>query len=188
MTQPKLENKRYIKIAIIGGIIVIGAVTAIKLNYDDWFDPASPGVGKVGSAHVHAKIGIHTNDGWVSMNPNYYQQFIKQNKYIYLDVSGANRIHRVATGATLGLFFESIGMTLTEECFTIPEGTSKSTNVLFEKTEFCTDGKNYFNIYLRCNACDRGEKLEDPLSYIIEDNDGLLITYDESDASRRQFR
>lgn len=184
----KLENRRYLIIAIIGAVVVISVVAVVRFSYEELFNPPPPGVGKVGSEHVHAKIGTILNGTYVDYNPVLYPKYAHANDYIYVDELNRNKLHIVATGATLGMFLESVGMKFTSECFIIPKITFDSIGLRFTQTEFCNDGDMGLKFYVRCNLCDIGILTEDPENYVVKDGDRLLIVYDDWETTERLFK
>ena len=196
----KLENRRYLIIAIIGAIAVISVVAVVRLNSEDLFVPPPPGVGEVGSDHADAKIGIylineHPLDNvpikprWFDFDSIDYKKYEQNsNKYIFMDSTTKTFIHRVAEGATLGMYFEDLGMKFTDECFILPEGAEDSQAFKFFQTEFCNDGDTIIKLYLRCKNCLNGTLVQDVESYFIQDGDALLIVYDEGNPTERHFK
>jgi len=192
-TLPQTVNKRHLILAIIGAVIILSAILFIRFSYDDIFNPPPEGVGEIGSEHIHAKLGIYVGEQWVDMDFPRNPQYLKKNDYIYFDETPRNIIHRTATGATFGMFLESIGMQFTDNCFILPDVTLDSTGTLFTQTEFCNtdyqDGRDNMTIkfFVRCEGCKTGHLTEDPNNHIFQDGEGLLIVYDDIDRTTRNY-
>jgi len=172
-TESKLESKRFITIAIVAAAIILSSILVIRFS-DDLFGPPSPypGVGKIGSDHQHALFQIYLENARVSYSPiQYPDQYLEKNEYMLIELSHGWKIHRFASGATIDIFFDSVGQKLTKDCFIISEGTKDAHKVPFEKFEFCNEGDKTLKFYVN-------EKLNDDFeNYVIWEDDRILITY-----------
>ena len=178
------ENKRYLTLAIIGAIIILAALAVIRFG-DTWFspEPVRPeGVGEIGSEHVHAAFSVILDWTFVDFDPIRYSKNAFANDYIFMMGDGSyNIIHRHASGATLGMFFDSLGMKYVGECFILPEGTKNGRGEPFERLEFCDEGDKKLKMYVN------GKLNEDNENYIIQDNGQILIAYDEKNKPERGY-
>jgi hypothetical protein len=71
-----------------------------------------------------------------------------------------NTLHRHATGVPVGEFFRSIGMNVTDSCFTLENGTN-----------YCSNGNSNLEFYIN------GNKTDSIANYVIKDDDRILIVY-----------
>jgi hypothetical protein len=159
----KSSSKRNLYIAIIAAVVIVSIVAVIR--YSDVFAPPSPypGVGKPGSEHVHASFMVYIEGGAVDFSPKKSPHYSKANEYIFLE-NDARTIHRFATNATLGMFFESLGMKFNSTCFILPEP-------LNGKTDYCESDDKTMKFYVNNELNVEYEK------YVIKERDRILISY-----------
>lgn len=122
---------------------------------------APPGAGTLGDEHEHASILVRIHGDKFDFSASTYQ--IK-NSWIHFEDQDGTTIHRHSSGVTTGYLFETLGITLDENCYIFPDGR-----------EFCTNDDfslKYFVNY---------EEMPSINDYVLEDDDRILITYgDES--------
>lgn len=182
---PKVENKRHIIIVIIAAIIILSSIYVIR--FSDYFEESielPPGVGEIGSEHVHAKFAVLLNNTWVNFNPYSFSEYTNANDFIYmLDDESYNVIHREATGATLGLFFASLGMNYTGNCFILPEDAEGiGTGVrLMPQTEYCDKGEMKLKLYVNQELNEENE------NYVFQDRENILIIYDKGTSPTKVY-
>jgi len=126
------------KIFLIIAILVLVIVVSLIIKYNDpvgFFRP--PGVGAINSEHIHGNIKLYHIESIVQLDPKIYPQYEKANDYIFFDRN--KNVHRVASGATLGLFFESLGIQYTDDCLILPEDIFRPNRTQIEKGEYCED-------------------------------------------------
>ena len=119
-------------------------------------------IGILDSQHIHADFKVYINGQALDFaNPEYYMKssFLhvddNQNKD---DASGILHMH--ATGVPLWIFFESIGMALDTDCFTVDTGE-----------EYCTNTEKSLKFYVN------SEENTDFEEYVFTDGDKILISY-----------
>jgi len=83
-----------------------------------------------------------------------------QSDLIHLHDMNGSVIHKHAKGATMKLFFGTIGMSFSSECFVLDDGT-----------EYCNEGDRILRMYVN------GEENPDLENYELKDLDRILITY-----------
>ena len=114
--------------------------------------------------HYHADFKVFINGEAIDFNKPEY--FVKS-RFIHVenDVQGDSGevLHMHATGVPLWVFFESIGMKFSKECF------------VTETEEYCNDGENTLNFLVN------GESSDAFGDYVFQDNDRLLISYGAQD-------
>ena len=172
MSVSGLKNQRYLKVAIIGAIILISAIFVVRFG-SDIFEPSPfPGVGKPGSDHQHARFIVFMEGDRVSFSPFLYPKYREASDYIMLEIEDGNTIHRFAEGATLKMFFDSFGMELSKECFKLdPEDTVNVHNDKVFRAEYCNDGDKTLKFYLNDKPSDAFE------NYVLYEDDRILITF-----------
>ncbi len=87
-------------------------------------------------------------------------------QYLHLHDGVGHVIHRHKPGLTIGEFFDSIGVTMTENCVTLDNGAS-----------YCNDAENRWRMLVNGE-----ERALDP-AYTFEDLDRLLFVYGADDAT-----
>jgi len=171
----KLGDNRYLIITIVVAIVILSAIAVIRF---DVFGPPSPypGVGKLGSDHQHTRFAVWVDGDRVSFSPKNYPRYAHANEYIFIDEFDGNTIHKVASGATLDIFFESLGMKFTNNCFIIDDDAYTVSREKFDRTEYCNEGDKTLKFYIKEELNTEFEK------YVLFDKDQILITYgNESD-------
>lgn len=111
--------------------------------------------------HYHADFKVYINGQAVDFSQQKY--FVKSGfMHVENDVpeETGNVLHMHASGVPLWLFFESIGMGFTNECFVLDTGE-----------KYCNGTANELNFYVN------GVQNNEYGSYIYNDRDKLLITY-----------
>ena len=95
-----------------------------------------------------------------------------QSPQINFELAEENLIQRYSDDATLGFFFETLGMKLDAECFVFPD-----------KREFCNNEEYSLKFYIN------DEKKNDISQYLIIEKDRILISYgpesDEDDVAEQ---
>ncbi|MCY3854049.1 MAG: protein-disulfide isomerase [Thaumarchaeota archaeon] len=150
-----------IAIAVIIGISVYN-FTNIEYNNDNTPD----GAGKLGDEHIHASILVRIFGDKFDFSLPAYQ--IK-NSWIHFEARDGSTIHMHSTGVKLGYLFESLGITITENCYIFPD-----------QREFCTNEKYSLKFYIN------QKKIDSITNYVINENDRILISYGNENESQIQ--
>ena len=87
-------------------------------------------------------------------------QYQESASSIYFGPNG-DVIHRSEADATLGHLFDSVLITVTDECFIFPDGR-----------EFCTDDTFSLKFFIN------GERVSSITDYTVQDGDKILFSYD----------
>jgi len=117
----------------------------------------SGGLGAPGSTHEHADFKVYLLGEPVDFSQDKYQL---RSEYIHVENGNGDMLHKHATGATLGLFFRSLGMTFTKECFTLDTGE-----------RYCNDGQNSLKMLVNGQVNTSFHKYEP------RQGDRILISY-----------
>jgi hypothetical protein len=162
------ENKSYFAVTrkrrnrnlmiIVPAVIVLLAIMAYSVTiYSENLESPSQNFGALGSDHVHAAFAVKLDGVKLNFSEPKYQV---QSKYIHVENNDGNTLHRHATGVPVGEFFNSLGMNVTDRCFTLEN-----------KTSYCSDGNSNLEFYIN------GNKTASIANYVINDDDRILIVY-----------
>lgn len=174
-----MQNKKLL-VVIVGSIVFISAIIAIR--FYDTSNETLPysGVGEPGSEHIHARFVVHLDGTRVMFSPH-LTGYAKASEYIFLDGKDGTTIHRFATGATLGMFFDSLDMKFNSNCFIVTEEyiemidrTGLSTP---ERQDFCNEGEKTLKLFV--NVPNVGDFSPNPEfeKYVPKSIDRILIIY-----------
>ncbi len=107
--------------------------------------------------HAHATILVKVfGDKFDFSQP----QFHLKDPKINLEPAQPDLIHRNSKDATIGLFFETLGMNLNQECFVFPDGR-----------DFCNDDEYVLKFYVN------DERKGDISQYVITEDDRIFVSY-----------
>ncbi len=159
-TRHSAEKRKNMLIAI--GIF---SIIAVIVGYSVWVfinttgtAPGGPeNAGPLGSEHSHAGILVKIFGDSFDFSAPAYQ--IKSS-WIHFEGRDGSTIHKHATGVTLGFLFDTLQLTLDDQCFVFQDGRS-----------FCTNDDYTLQFYIN------GEKVSDIRDYEIVDDDMILIAY-----------
>ncbi|MGI0022765.1 MAG: hypothetical protein ACRD9Q_07885, partial [Nitrososphaeraceae archaeon] len=142
---------------IIPAVIVLFAIMAYLVNNYSGHLVPSREFGKLGSEHVHATFAVKINGQKLDFSQPQYQV---RSQYIHVEHNDGNTMHRHATGVPVEGFFKSVGMNVTNNCFTLEN-----------KTSYCSNGNSNLEFYVN------GNKTDSIANYVIKDDDRILIVY-----------
>ena len=159
-TRQSAEKRKNMLIAI--GVLAIIAVIVgysvyLFLNMTETAPGGPENAGALGSAHDHAGILVNIFGDSFDFSAPAYQ--IKSS-WIHFEGRDAFTVHKHATGVTLGYLFDTLQLTLDDQCFVFQDGRS-----------FCTNDDYTLQFYIN------GEKVSDIRDYEIIDDDMILIAY-----------
>ncbi len=134
----------------------------------------SPDDGILGDIHWHADLKVYLDGQQYNLTQAKYMSAENNtlSNFAHLHDMNGDILHKHADGITLGFFFRTLGMNLSENCFTLDNGTS-----------YCNeDGKN-LKLYVN------GGQNRDFGNYDFQDNDKILLTYgnDSEDIIKKQL-
>ena len=147
MNFKKLLNKKFIFFVLILFIIVI--VYSVFFYEEKEY-------------HTHADFKVYVNSSFINFSIDKYQstQVKTHHPFVHLHDNNGEVIHHHDKGLTLGMFFDSFNMSLTEGCFIDEYNNSYCTNETYE-----------FNVYVN------DKEIKKPQDYIFEDLDRVLIVH-----------
>ncbi|KAF6242070.1 protein-disulfide isomerase [Nitrosopumilus sp. b1] len=118
---------------------------------------APPGAGMLGDEHEHASILVRIfGDKFDFSGP----AFQIKSSWIHFEAQDGTTIHRHSSGVTTGYLFETLGITVDDQCYIFPDGR-----------QFCTNEDYTLKYYVN------HEQVSDISEYVFEDGDRILITY-----------
>ncbi len=164
----KREDKSYFAVTrkrrnrnlmiIVPAVAALLAIMAYAITiYSENLETPGQNFGALGSEHVHSAFAVKIDGVKLNFSEPKYQV---QSKYIHVENNDGNTLHRHATGVPVGEFFKSVGMNVTDSCFTLEN-----------KTSYCSDGKSNLEFYVN------GNKTDSIANYVIIDDDRILIVY-----------
>lgn len=153
------ENTKYILAAV--GILLLGGafyLYAYGENIRTYFMPQDVQE----AVHVHADFSFYILDERVNLTDPQFQSTAENAKHprIHFHDGVDTMIHRHAEGITLGEFFDSLGMTLSDSCVTLADDRM-----------YCSDNSNQLTLFVN------GEAVTEPAQYIVQEEDRLLLYY-----------
>ncbi len=141
--------------------ITVGALLEPKPEYNTFV---------FGSAHEHASLLVKIHDDPFDFTQ---EQFQLQSPFIHLENNNGIVIHRHSQDITMGYFFETLNLGLSNDCFVFQDGK-----------EFCSNEDYKLKFYIN-------EKMVDDLrDYLIFDGDFILISYgaETQEEIKKQFK
>ena len=148
-------------------LIAIGvlSIIAVIVGYSVWvfinMTGTAPGgpenVGPLGSEHSHAGVLVKIFGDSFDFSAPAYQ--IKSS-WIHFEGRDGSTIHKHATGVTLGYLFDTLQLTLDDQCYVFQDGRS-----------FCTNDDYTLVFYIN------GEQVSDIRDYEIAEGDKILVSY-----------
>lgn len=137
--------------------------------------PVAMGIPFVDSAFAHNGV----DDG--------HEEVIPGREYLHLHDGNGHVIHRHKPGLTVGDFFASIGLPMTDQCLALDDfqfgkldkGWVESFAV---EPKLCTNGKFHWMMYVN------GTEVPFNPGFVFEDADQILLTYDAADDHSAQIR
>ncbi len=150
-------------IVLLGLMITItsGALLEPKPDYPNFV---------VGSVHEHASLFVKIYDDPFDFSK---ERFQLRNVFVHLENNNGIVIHRHSQGITIGYFFETLNLGLTQDCFTFDDGR-----------KFCTNDDYSLKFYVN------ERQVDDIRDYIIFEGDYILISYgsETQEEIKKQFK
>ncbi|MCH7647018.1 MAG: hypothetical protein IIA83_00205 [Thaumarchaeota archaeon] len=120
---------------------------------------------------------------FIDFDPIKYPKYANVNEYMFImPDSTYNVIHRHASNVTLAMFFDSFAITWNDACFIISPETENVKRERFEILEYCNDGDSQTRLYVN------GQLNEEGHHYVVQDNEKLLITFDNKTKTERSYK
>jgi len=143
---------------VLGIVIVIVGYSAYNfVNMQGSAPGAPPGAGVLGDEHDHISILVRIfSDKFDFTSP----AFQIKSSWIHFEGQDGDTIHRHSTGVTLGYLFETLGITVNDECFVFPDGR-----------QFCNNDDYSIKFFIN------HEQVSNVHDYIGNEDDRVLISY-----------
>lgn len=155
------EKRKTLMIAsgILGVItIIVGYSVYSFINIQEAMPGTAPlGAGPYGDEHKHLSLLVRIFGDKFDFSAPSYQV---KSRWIHFESTDGNTVHRHASGVTMGYLFESLNITLTDECFIFPN-----------RSEFCSNEEYSLKFYIN------HQQVDSILDYVGEDDDRILISY-----------
>ena len=114
------------------------------------------GVGKLGSAHLHADVKVYINGQAIDFSQNKYQL---RNNFIHFEEGIGDVIHTHATGLAVGHMLKSLGIDFSNECIVV-DGQS-----------YCNENNKKLKFYVN------GQLNNEFDNRVIKNLDKYLVSY-----------
>ena len=137
--------------------VIVGWAAFAFINQSGAGPGAPPGAGALGDEHEHISLLVRIFGDKFDFSLPAYQ--IKS-AWIHFEGADGNTVHRHASGVTMGYLFESLGLTVTDECFIFQDGR-----------EFCNNEDYSIKFYVN------HQKVDSILDYVGQEDDRILISY-----------
>ncbi len=149
-------------LGILSAIGVIVAFACFEFITSTNNVPGAPmNAGKLGDEHIHASMLVKIfGDKFDFSTPNYQVT----TPWIHFENSDGDTVHRHSTGVELEFMFNSMKIAVDENCFIFPDGR-----------QFCNNDDYTLKFYIN------DKRVADIASYVIQDNDRILISYGNED-------
>jgi len=143
---------------VLGIIVVIVGYSAYTfVTMQGSLPGAPPGAGVLGDDHAHVSLLVRIfGDKFDFSSP----AFQIKSSWIHFEGQDGDTIHRHSTGVTLGYLFETLGITVNDECFIFPDGR-----------EFCNNDDYSIKFFIN------HEQVPSIIDYIGDEADKVLISY-----------
>ena len=131
---PSEKKSLVYPIAISLALLIVGLAAIYKFTMEAP-QAARPTIelGKAGSSHAHVSMLIFIGEDAVNFCE---QRFMLKSQFVHFEDNNCRVIHKHATGATLPIFFKTIGVELGETCITLP----------FSAKQYCNDETNQLSV------------------------------------------
>ena len=149
-------------VGILSAIGVIVAFACFEFITSTNNVPGAPmNAGKLGDEHIHASMLVKIfGDKFDFSTPNYQVT----TPWIHFENSDGDTVHRHSTGVELEFMFNSMKIAVDENCFIFPDGR-----------QFCNNDDYTLKFYIN------DKRVADIASYVIQDNDRILVSYGNED-------
>lgn len=165
LTRKKRNKQLLIIIPIIAALV--GIVSYAVYTYSSTLShTVNANFGPLGSAHVHAAFAVKLNGTILDFSQNKYQV---KSRYMHVENGDGKTLHRHATKVPVAEFFDSLGMNVTKNCFTLDNGT-----------KYCSNAANKLEFFIN------GNKTDSIANYVFNDDDRILIVYGDNPMQVKQ--
>lgn len=159
------KRKQYLKliVPVVVGIAALAIVLAIFFPSEN----VAAKYGALGSAHEHAALLINLNGTNLDLAQ---QKYMVRSNYIHVEsyngTLDGTTLHKHSSNVPMGEFLKSIRMDASNQCFNTDSNQ-----------RLCEDDQYKLSFYVN------GNETEDIMSYVINDDDRILITYGKENST-----
>jgi len=153
------KRKSMLMVAGVFGIVavIVGYSVYNFVNLQGSAPGAPPGAGVLGDEHAHISTLVRIfGDKFDFSSP----AFQIKSSWIHFEGQDGDTIHRHSTGVTLGYLFETLSITVNDECFVFPDGR-----------QFCNSDDYSLKYFIN------HEQVPNIHDYIGNEDDRVLISY-----------
>jgi len=169
----RTAQKRSVTLKALGILSIVAAIS-VYASYEfitaTGDVPGAPeNAGKLGDEHIHASVLVRIfGDKYDFSLPNYQ---IKSS-WIHFENQDGDTIHRHASGVELEFLFNSLSISIDDQCFTFPDGRA-----------FCTNEDYSLKYFIN------HKEVNDIREYVVMEEDRILISYgpDNESAIEKQL-
>ncbi len=144
---------------ILGGGFALSSAGIVSFSAGGSNGPTGAAVGPAGSTHEHAQFSVFVNGDEIDFSQPRYQVGQTQNRRIHFEGGDGSRIHKHATGVTVGFALESLDMGINQTCLSVHDEV------------YCEDGSAPLTVTVN------GNEIEDAASHVIRDGEVIRIAY-----------
>jgi len=153
------KRKSMLMAAGVFGIVavIVGYSAYTFVNLQGSAPGAPPGAGFLGDDHSHVSLLVRVfGDKFEFTSP----AFQIKSSWMHFEGQNGDTIHRHSTGVTLDYFFETLGITVNDECFVFPDGR-----------QFCNSEDYSIKFFIN------REQVPSIIDYVGKETDRVLISY-----------
>ncbi len=158
--QKQKVKYKLIALGVFGGIIAVLAITSYNFyELSTTVTPTGvpPKAGPLGGVHIHAGLLTMIYNQMFDYSSPAYQL---KSPYIHVEKDNGETVHMHAANVTMGFFFDSLHIGLTDKCFIFPD-----------KRQFCSDDKYTLKFYIN------HQQVPSIRNYVFKASDRILISY-----------
>lgn len=141
--------------AIAMVVLGLGAVTATSFTSST----SSAKFGGIGSAHEHAAFVVKVDSNAIDFSAMKYQV---KSQYIHVENGIGTTLHKHASFVPIGEFLKSVGMDISNGCFTMDDGK-----------RYCDSDEDRLRFFV--NGAEHPKS--QIMGYILNDDDRFLVIY-----------
>ena len=158
-------SRKLPKHSMHAGILLVLLTLAYYLIATPGYNPRYASFGVAGTIHEHADFLAVLDGADLYHSQEDYMSTLSSPKsmFVHLHDGDGTVIHKHAPSVPVSYLFETIGMKLTDDCFS--DG----------QKDYCTDGEK--KLLLLVN----GNKAEHPAQYVLKDGDKILLWWGSDD-------
>lgn len=163
-----------IKIATAFALVFVVIAVWYKFFY---LVPAAPDrpipvLGEPDSDHSHVSMLITLRDQTVSFCED---RFMLKSQHVHFENGNCTVVHKHADGVTLPVFFETIGVKLTDRCLELPQNPGE---------RFCHSGPDRISVVVNGTIM----SASDLTYYELKNNDHILVNYGPEEGATLRFK